>query len=87
MLHSSALQLLIGFGVGATSVLVPSLFKPLVTTALVAAVAQGLFLYHTGGMDALMIGVTWLVGIVQTVLLGIAGLGIGRWAAEVVASR
>ncbi len=87
MLHSSALQLLIGFGVGTTSVFLPGLFKPLVTTAFVVAVAQGLFLYHTGGMDALMVGVTWIGGVVQTVLLGVAGLGIGRWAAEVIASR
>ena len=87
MLHSSAMQLLVGFGVGVASVFVPGLFRPLVTTASVVAVVQGLFLYHTGGMDALMVGVTWVVGIVQTALLGVAGLGIGRWAAEVIASR
>lgn len=87
MLHTSAMQLLVGFGVGAASVFVPGLFRPLVTTAFLIAVVQGVFLYHTGGMDALMIGITWIVGIVQTMLLGVAGLGIGRWTAEVIASR
>lgn len=87
MMHSSVLQLAIGFGVGIASVFVPALFKPLIISALMLAVAQGAFLYHTGGTDALLIAGTWIVGIVQTVLLGIAGLGIGRWAAEIIASR
>jgi hypothetical protein len=87
MLHSSTLQLAVGFGVGIASVFVPALFKPLIISAFMLAVAQGLLLYHTGGTDALLIAGTWIVGVVQTVLLGLAGLGIGRWAAEIVASR
>ena len=80
-------QLPIGFGVGLLSALVPGLFRPFIALAVLLLGVEGAVLYRAGGMDALASALAWLVPLARNATLLIAGLGLGRWAGEVVFGR
>jgi len=84
MLHSPLVQLPVGLGIGLLSALSPILLRPLVGAGFLLVVIQGAVLFNAGGTNALLAGLGWIVAFVQSGLLVVAGIGIGRWLGDIV---
>lgn len=84
MLHSPLVQLPVGFGIGVLSALAPTLLRPLISAGFLLVLIQSAILFNAGGTDALLTGLGWIVAFVQSGLLAVAGIGIGRWLGEIV---
>ena len=84
---SSVMQLPIGFGLGIVSAVCPGLLRPFILIGLVLLGGEGALLYQAGGYASLAAGLGWLVAVAESVALGIAGLGLGRWSGEIIFAR
>ena len=84
MLHSPLVQLPVGFGIGFLSALAPALLRPLISAGFLLLAIQSAILFHAGGTGAVLNGLGWIVAFLQSALLAVAGIGIGRWLGEIV---
>ena len=84
---STVSQLPIGIGIGVASVLAPWLLRPFLVVALAVLILQGSLLYAVGGIAALSTSLSWLMSIAGSFAFVLAGIGVGRVAAEVLFGR